>query len=225
MTTVAAAADEAPVPAEVQSRNAERTRAEILDVAITEFADKGYAGARVDEIGERTRTSKRMIYYYFGSKEGLYVAALEQAYHGIRSVELELDVEAMGAEQAVRTLAAVTVRYHARHPQFIRLVSIENIHRGEHLGRSAELQAENSSALGVVAQILDRGVAAGEFRADVDPLDVHQIISAHAVFPVANRHTFGAIFGVDMLDEDRVAHQEQVLGDLLVGYLRRTDRA
>lgn len=206
--------------AEVQTRNAERTRAEILDVAITEFADKGYAGARVDEIAERTRTSKRMIYYYFGSKEGLYVAALEQAYHGIRSVELELDVDAMTAEEAIRTLAAVTVRYHAEHPQFIRLVSIENIHRGEHLARSAELRTENASALGVVAQILAHGARTGEFRADVDPLDVHQLISAHAVFPVANRHTFGAIFGVDMLDGERVARQERLLGDLLVGYLR-----
>lgn len=204
----------------VQTRNAERTRAEILDVAITEFADKGYAGARVDEIAERTRTSKRMIYYYFGSKEGLYVAALESAYHGIRSVELELDIDAMGPVEAIRELAAATVRHHAQHPQFIRLVSIENIHRGEHLARSAALQAENASALDVVARILAHGAETGEFRADVDPLDVHQMISAHAVFPVANRHTFGAIFAVDLLDPARVVHQEQLLGDLLVGFLR-----
>lgn len=208
------------VVVETPTRNAERTRAEILDVAITEFADKGYAGARVDEIAERTRTSKRMIYYYFGSKEGLYVAALEQAYHGIRSVELELDIEAMGPVEAIRELAAVTVRHHAEHPQFIRLVSIENIHRGEHLARSAELRTENSSALDVVARILAHGAETGAFRADVDPLDVHQMISAYAVFPVANRHTFGAIFAVDMLDEVRVAHQERLLGDLLVGFLR-----
>ena len=119
----------AAVPDPPRQRDAERTRAEILDVAIKEFADRGYAGARVDEIADKTSTTKRMIYYYFGGKEQLYVAVLERSYKRIRRLEQQLDVEHLDPVQAVRELAGLTFDHHEAHPEFIRLVSIENIHR------------------------------------------------------------------------------------------------
>src|SRR5207248_4149065 len=116
-----------------RQRDPVRTQAEILDVATREFAEHGYSGARVDEIAERTRTTKRMLYYYFGSKEGLYTTVLERAYAEIRAAEQTVDVEHLAPLAAIRRLAELTFDHHEAHPEFIRLVSIENVHRTERM--------------------------------------------------------------------------------------------
>jgi AcrR family transcriptional regulator len=208
-----------PAGAPERTRDADRTRAEILAVATAEFADRGYAGARINEIAGKLSTTKRMIYYYFGGKEQLYVAVLEQAYSRIRSLEQQLDVEHLDPVEAIRELAGLTFDHHEAHPDFIRLVSIENIHRAEHIARSEALSGLANPALDVLGTILERGWGAGLFRDDVDALDVHQVISGFCVFRTANRHTFGAIFGRDMLDPGRREHQRRMLGDLVVSYL------
>jgi AcrR family transcriptional regulator len=209
---------EAPVGPE-RIRDAERTRADILAVATREFADQGYAGARINLIADKTSTTKRMIYYYFGGKEQLYVAVLEQAYSRIRGLEQQLDVEHLDPVEAIRELAGLTFDHHESHPDFIRLVSIENIHHAEHIAHSEVLSGLANPAVDVLGAILDRGWAAGLFRDDVDALDVHQVISAFCVFRTANRHTFGAIFGRDLLDPAQRDHQRRMLGDLVVAYL------
>lgn len=208
-----------PSAAAPSARDADRTRAEILAVATREFADKGYDGARVDEIAAKTSTTKRMLYYYFGGKELLYIAVLERAYAGIRALEQDLDIEHLDPVDAIRQLAELTFDHHEAHPDFIRLVSIENIHRAEHIARSATLSGLANPALDVLTRILERGRAAGRFRADVDPLDIHMMISAFCVFRTANRHTFNAIFKRDMLDPARRAHYRAMLGDLVLAYL------
>ncbi|MET8763869.1 TetR/AcrR family transcriptional regulator [Lentzea sp. NPDC004782] len=210
----------APSSSEAErQRDKDRTRADILDVATREFADKGYTGARVDEIAERTSTTKRMIYYYFGGKEQLYVAVLERAYSAIRALEAELDVEHLEPEDAIRELAELTFDHHEANPDFIRLVSIENIHHAEHIARSEILAGLANPVLDGLTRVLARGREAGRFRADVDALDVHQVISSFCVFRLANRHTFAAIFGRDMLDPARREHHRRMLGDLLINYL------
>jgi AcrR family transcriptional regulator len=200
-------------------RDAVRTRADLLAVATTEFADHGFSGARVDEIAARTRTTKRMIYYYFGSKRGLYLAVLENAYAGIRVLEAQLEVEHLDAARAMRALAELTFDHHESHPDFVRLVAIENIHRAEHLRTSEALAGLAAPAVDVLGGILARGHAAGLFRADVDALDVHMVISAFCIFRLANRHTFQAVFDRDLLDPDRRAHYRRMVGDLVLEYL------
>ena len=212
-------ASSAAAPAPERQRDAERTRAEILEVATREFSEHGYSGARVDEIAERTRTTKRMLYYYFGSKEGLYIAVLEQAYAGIRAAEQRIDVDHLDPETAIRRLAELTFDHHEAHPDFIRLVSIENIHRAEHMAKSVRLANLNVPAIDLIARILERGRAAGVFPRDVDAIDVHTMISAFCVFRVANRHTFGTLFRRDLLDPDRREHYRRMLGDMVVEYL------
>lgn len=209
----------APSSEAERQRDKERTRADILAVATREFADKGYTGARVDEIAARTSTTKRMIYYYFGGKEQLYIAVLERAYSALRASEQQLDVEHLDPEDALRQLAALTFDHHEANPDFIRLVSIENIHHAEHLSRSEVLAGLADPALGGITRILDRGRKAGLFREDVDALDVHMVISSFCVFRLANRHTFQAIFGRDMLDPGRREHYRAMLGTLLIEYL------
>jgi AcrR family transcriptional regulator len=201
-------------------RDAERTRREILDVATREFADQGFAGARVDEIAARTRTTKRMIYYYFGGKEQLFVAVLERAYSTIRAAEQEIDVDHLDPVAAIRQLAELTFDHHESHPDFIRLVSIENIHRAEHIAGSEAFAGLNTPVLDLIARILERGRAEGVFRREIDAVDLHMVISSYCVFRVANRHTFGAIFGRDLTDPGRRDHYRQTLGDLVVELLR-----
>jgi AcrR family transcriptional regulator len=201
------------------TRDAERTQAEILAVATREFADKGYDGARVDEIAAKTSTTKRMLYYYFGNKEKLYIAVLEQAYAGIRALEQTLDVDHLDPAEAMRKLAELTFDHHEAHPDFIRLVTIENIHRAEHIARSAALSGLANPALEVLTRILARGRADGRFRAGIDPLDIHMMISAYCVFRTANRHTWNAIFQRDMLDPKRRKHYRTMLGDLVLEYV------
>jgi AcrR family transcriptional regulator len=202
-----------------RTRDAERTRADIIQVATREFADKGYDGARVDEIAAKMSTTKRMIYYYFGNKERLYIEVLEHAYAGIRATEQNLDVEHLSPVDAMRQLAELTFDHHESHPDFIRLVSIENIHRAEHIARSTVLGGLANPALDVLTRILTRGSEEGLFREDVDPLDIHMVISSFCVFRIANRHTFQAIFKRDMLDPARRAQHRALLGDLVLDYL------
>lgn len=198
------------------TERAVRTQSDILDVATAEFAANGYAGARVDEIAARTRTTKRMIYYYFGSKEGLYLAVLERAYAQIRQVERGIQVDELSPDEALRTIAEATYAHHTTHEAFIQLVSIENIHRAEHLRQSETILRENVTAITVLEKVIERGVRAGIFRGDVDAVDVHMAISAYACFHVANRHTFAAIFDRDMLDPALQDSHRRLIGDMIV---------
>ncbi|MDX2548301.1 TetR family transcriptional regulator [Streptomyces sp. WI04-05B] len=210
---------EEPVHAGGRIRDAARTRAEILDVATKEFARAGLAGARVDEIAALTRTTKRMIYYYFGGKEQLFTAVLEHAYSVIRQAEQDLDVEHLDPVAAIRRLAELTFDHHEAHPDFIRLVSIENIHEAEHIAASEQLGKIGSPALEVIRRILASGRASGLFTAEVDAVDLHAMISSFCFFRVANRHTFGALFGRDLTAPDQREHYRAMLGDMVIAYL------
>jgi AcrR family transcriptional regulator len=201
-------------------RDAERTREEILDVATREFAERGYAGGRVDEIAEQTRTTKRMIYYYYGSKEQLFVAVLERAYAEIRAAEQTIDVDHLDPAAAIRRLAELTFDHQESHPDFSRLVSIENIHRAEHITGRDDFAGQNSPAIELIEKILARGRRDGTFTRDIDAVDLHMMISAFCVFRMANRHTFGAIFNRDLTDPDLRDRYREMLGDMVVDYLR-----
>ncbi|MGW0246676.1 TetR family transcriptional regulator [Nocardia goodfellowii] len=201
-------------------RDSDRTKENILTVATKEFADNGFAGARMDLIAERTHTTKRMIYYYFGDKEGLYQAVLEQSYGAIRALERDLDTSGLGPVEAIRALAELTFDHHEQHPDFIRLVAGENLLRGEHIRRSEVLMRLGTPAADLLSEILSEGQDRGVFRSDVDALDVHMIISSYCVFRIANRHTWLALFGRDMIAPESHDHQRRILADMVVAFLR-----
>jgi AcrR family transcriptional regulator len=203
----------------VRTRDPERTRSDLLEVATAAFAESGYSGTRVDDIAERTRTTKRMIYYYFGSKEGLYLAVLERAYRGIRETEQGLHVGELAPIEALRRIAELTYDHHLAHSEFIRLVSIENIHRGEFIQRLESLRTLNRPALGLLEGILERGRADRTLRGDVDALDVHLLISSYCFFQVSNQYTFGYLFDRDLLDPARRDHLRTMIGDVVVAWL------
>lgn len=173
----------------------EGTRRNILEIALEEFALNGLSGARIDEIAARTRASKRMIYYYFGGKDGLYLSALENAYLTVREGEAALDVDHLPPREALRALVEFTFDHHHRHEPFIRMVMIENIHHGEYLDRSPAIRRQNASAIETIARVYQRGLEAGVFRSGLEAVELHWQISAMCFFNVSNRATFSKIFG------------------------------
>ena len=207
--------------AKLRTHDPERTRADIIEVATREFSDKGLAGARIDLIAQAMRTSKRMIYYYFGSKEGLYVAVLEAAYSRMRSIESGLHLEDLGPEDALRKLVGFTVDYQLAHPEFIRLVMNENMHRGQYLAQSKTIQRLNVPAIEGLRQVLVRGQREGVFRKGLDPLDLHMSISALSVFNVANRHTFSLIFKCDLQSAASVVARRDSIIEMVVRFVRK----
>ena len=204
-----------------RTNDPERTMADIIEVATHEFSEKGLAGARIDVIAEAMRTSKRMIYYYFGSKEGLYIRVLEEAYRRIREIESGLHLEDLGPEDALRRLVGFTVDYQLANPDFIRLVMTENIHRGEFLAQSKAIQKLNVPAIDAVREVYQRGLKAGVFRVGIDPVDLHMSISALSFFNTANRHTFALIFKRDMESPAAVVARRDSIIEMIVRFVRR----
>ena len=180
-----------------RTQDPEGTRRNILEIASREFALNGLSGARIDEIAAQTRSSKRMIYYYFGDKEGLYLAALENAYSQVRQGEAKLDIEGLSPVQALSRLVEFTFDHHHRHEEFIRMVMIENIHHGQYLEQSKAIRDLNVTAIDHIARIYSRGVEDGVFRPGLDPVELHWQVSALCFFNVSNRTTFSKIFGRD----------------------------
>ena len=176
----------------------EAVKADILRVAREEFAAHGLSGARVQEISSRTKTSKRMIFYYFKDKENLYREVLEQAYRDVRTGEKALELENLDPVAALRKLVAYTFDHHRANEDFIRLVMIENIHRGSHVAESDTIRAGNSPVVEQLKEISERGMRQGIFRSDINPLQLHWKISALCFFNVSNESTFSVIFGNDI---------------------------
>jgi len=197
----------------------ERTKQDILKVATEEFAAHGLSGARVDAIAERTRTTKRMLYYYFGSKEGLYAAVLEKAYGEIRAIENKLKLDTLEPETAIRRLVEFTFEYEDTHPDFVRLISIENIHNAEHIAHSPTIQDVNARVIESLEGILTRGRKLGRFRARADAVDIHFMISALCFYRVSNRHTFGTLFRRDLAAPEVRQRHKRMIADTIVRYL------
>ena len=207
--------------ADARINDAEQTRANILEVAAREFADKGLAGARIDEIAEKTNSSKRMIYYYFGGKDELYRAVLERSYERIRAREADENFEALPASEALRAHIAHTFDYHAGHPEFVRLVMNENIHRAEHLAHVTGMRERNRMVIATLQSIIDKGVAEGIFRDDIDPVDLHMSISALSFYNVSNRYTFSVNFGRDIGDKSVLDVRRGQVIDMIMGWVAR----
>ena len=197
-----------------------RTMTGILEVATTEFAEKGLSGARIDEIAAATHTSKRMIYYYFGSKEGLYLAVLEESYRRMRQTEGELHLEDLEPEAALCRLVEFTFDHHWSNPDYIRLVMNENMQRGQYLARSKMIQQLNVPAIEAIRLLYERGVVQGRFRSGLDPVDIHASISALTFFNVSNQHTFALIFKQEGGTRKALAARRASIVDMVLRFLR-----
>lgn len=203
-----------------RTNDAARTRANILDIAFQEFAEKGFTGARIDEIADRTHTSKNMIYYYFGSKEKLYRQVLENSYRDIRRVESGLHLPDLPVLEALRELVGSTFDFHIANPDFVRLVMVENIAQGAHIRDMPSLKALNTGAIDICKDICKRGVSEGVIRKDIVPTALHMTISSLCFYNVSNRHTFSVIYNVDMVSPEALKTRRAAIIDIIMRYVR-----
>jgi AcrR family transcriptional regulator len=198
----------------------ERVKENILEAATIAFARGGLSGARVDEIAEQTHTSKRMIYYYFESKEGLYRAVLARCYADIRAREAIIDVDDLPPEEALAQIVRLKFAYHMEHPAFVRLVMVENIHQGDQVRHLDQPRDRGIFAIERLRNILKRGAAKGVFRDDLDAMDVHNSISALCFYNVSNRWTVAHLTGHDMGQAENAQLRVEAVVDMVLRYCR-----
>jgi AcrR family transcriptional regulator len=205
----------------VRERAAQATRDAILRAATKVFAKSGFAGGRVEQISKAAGSYDRMIYYYFGSKEGLYLAVLEESYRRVRNIESELHLQDLEPEAALRRLVAFTFDHHLNNENYIRLVMSENINRGQYLAQSQRIQELNVPAIAAIRDLYERGLRKGMFRPGLDPVDIHSSISALSFFNVSNRHTFGLIFKLDTHSTAYIAQRRDSVVEMIVRFMRK----
>ncbi|WP_172492617.1 TetR/AcrR family transcriptional regulator [Gluconobacter oxydans] len=204
-------------------RDADQTRKNILEVALKEFAEYGLAGARVDRIARGTRTTKGMIYYHFGDKDGLYKAVLEKVYPSLRSDEEHLDVRNTDPIEALERIIDFTLDYHEKHEDFVRIVMIENINKGEHLRKTGIDSTVSYRIMVVIADILIRGMALGVFKREVTPVDLHIFYTSFCFYRVSNHHTVSSVLGINMLSAQSCARHRRMVKDAVIAYLASAD--
>jgi AcrR family transcriptional regulator len=216
-----ATAASAPNAVELRTRDAERTQQEILRAAMHEFAERGLGGARIDGIAERAGVNKRLIYYYFGGKDELFLAVLEQTYADIRSAERELHLERLSPPDAVRRLVSFTWEHYLAHPEFLTLLNSENLHRARHLKASSRIREMNSPLVQTLGEVLERGRREGTFRGGVDAVQLYISIAGLAYFYLSNNHTLSTIFGRDLMAPKALSERLSHVTEVVMGYVLR----
>lgn len=201
-------------------RDPEGTKAAILAAATREFTEKGFGGARIDAIAAHARINKRMLYHYFGGKEALYVAVLEQTYAAIRTAEAKLDLAHREPEDALLELVQFTFRYFLEHPEFLSLLGTENMMKAKFLKRSERIVAVNSPLIDELHDVLTRGAKKGVFRQAADPLDVYLTMAALGFFYLSNRWTLSTVFRRDLVAKAEISRWGEHIGDVVLSSLR-----
>jgi AcrR family transcriptional regulator len=206
---------------EPKSRDAERSRQEILVAARDEFSRHGLAGARMERIASQAKLNKRLIYYYFSSKDDLFQAVLEASYADIRQAEHQLHLSDLQPAQAIRRLTEFTWDYYIAHPEFITLVNSENLHQARHLLQSSRIREMNSPLIQTLGHILEHGRQQGVFRGGVDSVQLYISIASLAYFYLSNHHTLAAVFDRTLMGPK--AHSERLshICDVVLGYVLR----
>jgi TetR/AcrR family transcriptional regulator len=209
------------LPRQPKQRDSGATRAALLAMAISEFADKGFAGARVDEIANRAGVNKQLLYHHFGNKDDLYRAALETVYSEIREKEKTLHLSDLTPLEAMRTLVGYSFDYLVDHPEFIKLVSDENAQGAPHAAKSEELAEMHWPLVELLRETLRRGAAEGVLRDDMDPINVYISIAGISYFYFSNNPTLSAIFGKKLNAPDAIAQRRLHVIEFALSALRR----
>lgn len=201
------------------TRDPERTRAAILRAATAEITAKGLTGARVDAISARAGVNKRMLYHYFGDKQGLYLAVLEHTYAAIRAAEIGLNLTELDPAAGMRKLVLFTWQYFIDHPEFLSLLATENMNRASYLRTSKQIRTLHAPLIGMIEVLLKRGAADKVFRTGVDPIELYISIAALGFFYMSNRHTLSTIFGENLSAPARLARRSEHIVEVILAYL------
>ncbi len=202
-------------------RDPEQSRARILKAAREEFANKGLGGARVDQIAQSAGINKRMLYHYFGNKDALFRAVLEENYAHKRDSERALELEKDDPREAIRKWVTLTWNYYIEHPEFLNLLNSANLHHARHVQASTEVKKMRAPFVKMMGAILDKGVSQGVFREGVDPVQMYITIAGMSYFYLSNQHTLSAIFGRSLLSPRAKKERLQHMIDVALSYLER----
>lgn len=202
------------------TRDAALTRARILRAARTEFMRHGYSGGRVDRISKAAKSSDRMIYYYFGSKEALYIEVLEGVYTELGAAESALTLDVSEPEAALCTLIAFTWNYYLAHPEFVALLANENMHRGRHITKSVKVKQLSRPVLDILDRILQEGMRQGIFRPDLEVKKVYLTMAALGYFYLSNRYTLSTFLGDDLMKREQCASWQEEMTRVVLASLK-----
>ena len=219
-TRKAAAKPKAAAKAPERKRDPDRTRASILAAGVHEFSQRGYEGARVDAITKRAKVNKRMLYHYFGGKDGLYLAVLEGRYQAIRSAEGALDLTHRDPVEGMSNLIHFTWSYFLDHPEFLSILATENQHKARFLKQSDRIVQLNSPLIDALRLVVSHGVEQKVFRAGVDPVQLYISIAALGFFYLSNRWTLSTIFRRDLLSESELSSWQEHITNMVLASLR-----
>ena len=197
----------------VRELAAQATRESLLRAAIKIFAKHGLHGGSIEQISKAARTYERMIYYYFGNKEGLYLAVLEETYRRFNEAESKLDLDLEQPVDSMRAVVRFVLKYYRDNPEFVTLLNTENLHRGKHIKKSARAREYSSPALGVIDQLLKVGAARGVFREGLSARDLYLMIAGLGYFYQSNRFTLSAFLGEDLESPEAISHWEAFVTD------------
>jgi len=204
----------------VREQAAQTTRDNILKAAIKVFARYGYEGGSVEKISKAAKSFDRMIYYYFGSKEGLFIEVLEEIYRRMNDAESALDIRLETPVEALKSVVRFVSQYYRKHPEFVTLLNTENLHKGKHISKSMRAREYSSPAVSVIEQVLAAGVASQEFRADLRARDLYLLIASMGYFYQSNRYTLSAFLGEDIDQPEAVAHWDEFMIDTVLRTVR-----
>jgi AcrR family transcriptional regulator len=209
-----------PTPARrapgVRELAAQATRDNILKAAIKVFSKSGFAGGRVEQISRAAKSFDRMIYYYFGSKEQLFIAALEEIYRRFCEAEAKVDLDLKQPVESLRTVILFTWTYYQKHPEFITLLNSENLHRGKHISKSMRAREYSAAAISILDKVLRSGIRKKVFRSDVDARDLYLMIASLCYFYLSNRFTLTAFLGESLEAASALSHWESFITDAVL---------
>lgn len=206
-------------PARRQDQRQARTKELLLRAATRVFAQKGFDGARVDEIAAVAKINKQRLYHYFGDKDGLFTAVLESAYRGIREAEAQLPLDGLPADQAIEELVAFTWHYYLRHPEFIRLLNSENQLEARHIKLAPSTRAINAGHIALMHRLVKRGAKERTVRRDLDPVHLSVNISALSFFYLMNRHTLSTVFERDFMADESLKSRLHAMKDVIARWI------
>jgi TetR/AcrR family transcriptional regulator len=203
-----------------KKRNPEKTARDILDAATSEFSKHGFGSARIDVIADRAKSNKRMIYHYYGNKDDLFLAVLENSYAKIRHREADLNLENLTPIEAVKKLIQFTYNYFVENPDFIQLLNNENLFGAVHLKQSKRILEMHNPLVSKLDTVLKAGVKQGIFRKEVEAVELYISIAALGYFYLSNSSTLGAIFNKDLTSKESINARGRHIEDVVLGYLR-----
>ncbi len=201
-------------------RNPEASRAQILNAGTAEFSEKGFEGARIDNIVQRAGVSKNLVYHYFGGKDDLFLAVMEAMYEDMRAYQADLQIKGLPPVEGMERLVRHTFSHFVSRPEVISLLNSENLHRASHIRGSAKISGLYNKLRAVIVDLLERGQASGVFRKDVDPMQLYISIAGLGYFYLSNQYTLGAVFDVNLSEPKQLAERENHIVDVILGYLK-----